>query len=74
MEPQLSLALLGIVSLSLGLALEYYCHKWRSRQVANKLVVVAKPQTASEVQWKLDQISSNVGYLKSSASYTFEVA
>jgi len=63
MEPQLGLALLGIVSLSLALALGYYCFKRRSRQVANELVAVAKPQTASEVQSKLDQISSRVEYL-----------
>jgi hypothetical protein len=63
MEPQLGLALLGIVSLSLALALGYYCFKWRSRQVTSELVAVAKPQTASEVQSKLDQISSRVEYL-----------
>jgi hypothetical protein len=63
MEPQLGLALLGIVSLSLALALGYYCFKRRSRQVANELVAVAKPQTASEVQSKLDQVSAGISFL-----------
>lgn len=64
MGPQLGLALLGIVSLSLALALGYYCFKQRSRRMANELVVVGKGlQTTTDIQSRLDQVSNGIDFL-----------